>query len=303
MNLTGQYIASRADSALRAQRLILVPILAFALSLFAIPALAQDGGGDAKVKELKTTFAAAMSAAKQGNAQEAYPKLEESLQLANEAEQSGAASQIEERMVALAKNWGNKALKNKEYEEAMMHFEKGTEYAPNDAYMVYGMGLAQINQEGMMDQAIQTLQKAISVAEENGDRKTSNLATERIRQEFVARASQALSADNPGPSAAQEALAALDEMRQYVDPSAKSLFYRATALHAQGNFAEAVSTAEEGLEMHRGSRTSAAKYHFVIAESQMKDGDKPAACSRFQQSSFGDYRARSKHYLENECSN
>ncbi len=295
MNATVRHIAQRT------QRLVLVPILAVALSLFAIPALAQDGGGDATVKELKTTFAAAMNAAKQGNAEEAYPKLEKSLQLANEAEQSGAASQIEDRMVKLAKNWGNKALTNKEYEEAMTHFEKGAQYAPDDAYMVYGMGLAQINQEGMMDQAIQTLQKAITVAEENGDRKTSNLATERIRQEFVSRASRALGANNPGPSAAREALAALDEMRQYVDPSAKSLFYRATALYAQGNFAEAVSTAEDGLEMHRGGRTSAAKYHFVVAESQIKTGDKATACTRFQESAYGDYKARSEHYLENEC--
>jgi tetratricopeptide (TPR) repeat protein len=294
MNATVRHIAQRT------QRVILVPILAAALSLFAIPTLAQDSG-DAKVEELKTTFAAAMTAAKQGNAEEAYPKLEKSLQLANETEQSGAASQIEDRMVKLAKNWGNKALKNEAYEEAMMHFEKGAQYAPTDAYMVYGMGLAQINQDGMMDQAIQTLQKAISVAEENGDRKTANLATERIRQEFVSRASQALNVQNPGSAAAEEALTALDEMRQYVDPSAKSLFYRATALYAKGNYEEAISTAEEGLEMHRGSRTSAAKYHFVVAESQMKEGDASAACSRFQQSAYGDYKARSEHYLENEC--
>lgn len=279
---------------------VLVPILALALAFVATPVLAQDGN-QAKVEELKKTFAAAMNAAKQGNSQEAYPKLEQSLQLANEAEQSGAASQIQQRMVSLAKNWGNKALKEKNYAEAETHFQKGAEYAPDDAYMVYGMGLAQINQDGKMESAIQTLQKAISVAEENGDRKTANLAKDRIRQEFVSRASKALNVQNPGPSAAEEALTALDEMRNYVDSSAKSLFYRATALFAEGNYPEAISTAEEGLEMHRGSRTSAAKYHFVVAESLLQNGDKSAACSRFEQSALGDYKARSEHYLENEC--
>lgn len=294
MNATVRHIAHRAS------RRALLAVLTIALALFVTPALAQSGS-DPKVEELKTTFAAAMSAAKQGNAEEAYPKLEKSLQLANEAEQSGAASQIEDRMVKLAKNWGNKALKDKSYQEAMMHFEKGAEYAPTDAYMVYGMGLAQINQEGMVGDAVQTLQKAITVAEENGDRKTANLATERIRQEFVSRASQALNVQNPGPTEATEALEALDEMRQYVDASAKSLFYRATAQYAQGNYDEAIATAEQGLEMHRGSRTSAAKYHFVVAESLMSNGDTAAACSRFEQSAFGDYKARSEHYLENEC--
>ncbi|HHP7238932.1 tetratricopeptide repeat protein [Longibacter sp.] len=282
-------------------RRVLVPVLALALALVATPVLAQDGGSQAKVEELKKTFAAAMNAAKQGNADEAYPKLEQSLQLANEAEQSGAASQIQDRMITLAKNWGNKALKDKNYAAAETHFNKGAQYAPDDAYMVYGMGLAQINQDGKTADAIQTLQQAISVAEENGDRKTAQLATERIRQEFVSRASQALNVQNPGPSAAQEALTALDEMREYVDASAKSLFYRATALYAQGDHPAAISTAREGLEMHRGSRTSAAKYHFVIAESQLQNGDKEAACAEFEQAAFGDYKARSEHYLENEC--
>jgi DNA-binding ferritin-like protein len=282
-------------------RRVLVPVLALALALVATPVLAQDGGSQAKVEELKKTFAAAMNAAKQGNADEAYPKLEQSLQLANEAEESGAASQIQDRMITLAKNWGNKALKDKNYAEAETHFNKGAQYAPDDAYMVYGMGLAQINQDGKTADAIQTLQQAISVAEENGDRKTAQLATERIRQEFVSRASKALNVQNPGRSAAEEALAALDEMREYVDASEKSLFYRATALYAQGDHAEAISTAREGLEMHRGSRTSAAKYHFVIAESQLQSGDKEAACAEFEQAAFGDYKARSEHYLENEC--
>ncbi|PEN14530.1 hypothetical protein CRI94_05760 [Longibacter salinarum] len=294
MNVNVRHIARSLS------RRVLVPVLALALALVATPVLAQDGS-QAKVEELKKTYAAAMQAAKQGNAQEAYPKLEQSLQLANEAEQSGAASQIKQKMVALPKQWGNKALKDKNYEEAQMHFRKGAEYAPDDAYMLYGMGLAQINQEGKTTEAIQTLQKAISVAEENGDRRTANTARERIRQEFVSRASKALNVQNPGPRAAQEALAALDEMRNYVDPSAKSLFYRATAQYANGNAQEAIATAQQGLEMHRGSRTSAAKFHFVIAESQLKNGNKEAACAEFEQAAFGDYKARSEHYLENEC--
>jgi len=295
MNATLQHTVARS------RWLALVPLLIFALTLPASPALAQDSANQAKIEELKTTFAAAMKAAKQGNADEAYPKLEQSLKLAQEAEQSNAASQIEDRMVRLAKKWGNESLKNKEYDAALRHFQKGAEYAPTEAYMVYGMGLAQINQDGQMEAALESLQKAITLGEENGDRKTADLATERIRQEFVARASEALNVQNPGPAQAEEALAALDEMREYVEPNAKSMFFRATALYAQGNHEQAVSVAQEGLDMHRGSRTSEAKYHFVMAEAQMKQGDTSSACSTFQQAAFGDYKARAEHYLENEC--
>lgn len=278
-------------------------LCAAVFGLSSTPALAQDNGGSAdqaKLEELKQTFASAMQAAKQGNSSEAYPQLERALQLADETEQSGAASQIEGRLVKLAKSWGNKALKNENYDQALSHFTKGAEYAPNDAYMFYGKGLALINLD-RTEEAMQTLQQASQVGQESGDTRTANLAEERIRDEYVSIASKALNKQNPSIDDANTALSALDEMKQYVDPSAKSLFYRASALYAKGDNQQAVATAQEGLDMHRGSRSDAAKYHFVIAEAQMKLGDKATACETFKQAAYGDYKARAEHYLENSC--
>lgn len=275
------------------------------LALGAVPAQAQDNGGSSgaskqKLDNLKQEYAAFQQAAKQNNHETAYTHLAQATQLAEETEQSGALSQLRSFQQKLPTKWGNTSLKEKNYEMALTHFERGMEWSPNDAYVYYGKGLALVNMDST-ESALEAMQQAIEVGQENGDTRTANLAADRIRQEFVARASKALSASNPTPSNANTALEALDQMREYVDPNAKSLFYRATALYTKSEYENAIQTAREGLDMHQGSRSDAAKYYFVIGESQLDMGDKAAACETFEQSNYGDYSARSDHYLENEC--
>ena len=292
----------RSTSGFFGAALVLTLALVLAPAAVAQNGNSSGGGGDqaAKLEQLKQTFSQAMQAAQQNDYQTAYPKLEQSLQLAQETDQSNAASQIESRLLKLSKNWGNQAIKNEDFPQALQHFEKGLQHTSNDAYFFYGKGLALVNLDSTAS-AMQTMRQAIEVGQQTGDTRTADLASQRIRDEFVARASEALSAQNPRMSDARTALEALDEMRQYVDPSAKSLFYRAVAQQVLGQHSEAIATAERGLEMHRGSRSDAAKYHFVIAESQMSAGQKSAACQRFQQAAYGDYKARAEHYLNNEC--
>ena len=269
--------------------------------VLATPAVAQNGGGGGDdLSALKQAYSEGMKAAKQNDHETAYPRLEEAYRLAEASDQSNAARQILSVLQQLPKQWGNQALKNKNYSAALMHFEKGSEHAPEDAYMMYGQGVALVNMDST-GTAMARMSQAIEVGQANGDTRTANLATERIREEYIARASQALSAQNPSEDEAEEALTALDQMREYVDPSAKSLFYRSLAYDVQGDHEQAIQTAERGLEMHQGSRSDAARYHFVIAESQMRMGNTNQACQTFQDAAYGDYKARSEHYLENQC--
>lgn len=276
-----------------------------ALALFALigtPAVfAQNGGGqNEQLEALKTAYAQGIQAAKQNNPSEAYQQLERAQKLAEETEQSGAAQKIAQYLSQLPKQWGNKALKNDNFEEALRHFNKGIEHSPNQAYLYYGKGLALINLE-REDEAMESLTQAISMGQQNGDMRTANLATTRIQDHYVSLASEALNADNPSRAQTNQAIEYLDEMRTYVDPNAKAYFYRATALFHQGQLEEAINTAEEGLSLHEGSRSSAAKYHFIMGEAQMQLGNTSAACGQFRQANYGDYSARSEHYLENEC--
>lgn len=282
---------------------VLAGVLCF--SLAPSTALAQNGSDDQErqeqMEQLKESFNQGRQAAQAGNHDQAYEQLEQALALAEELEQSGAAVQIREQfLVPLSKKWGNEALDNENYEEALAHFEKGIEYTESDPYMHYGRGLALINMDEQ-EEAFEALQQAIEIGNETGDTRTAGLATERIRDEFLARASEALNAQNPTMEQANAAIEALDEMREYVDPNDRSLFYRARALYERGDYEEAISAAQQGLSMHQGSRSDAAGYHFVIGESQMELDNVQAACQSFEQATFGDYKARADHYLENEC--
>ena len=280
-------------------------LLALLVGIGAGPVLAQGEGTSSdqeKLKQLQQSFRSGMKAAKANSSSQAYTQLERALQLAQETEQSGAANRISGVLPKLAKNWGNTSVENESWNEALTHFEKGIEYAENDAYMYYGKGLALVNMDST-ETGLKTLQRAIEVGNETGNTRVTGLASSRIRDEFLARASKALNAQNPTSSQVQTALDALDEMQQYVDPNAQSLFYRARALFEQGQYQQALSTAQEGLSMHQGSRSDAAKYHFIVAESQMNLGNTQTACQTFQQAAYGDYQARAQHYLKNECQN
>jgi len=269
-----------------------------------VSSLAQDDGGTAKkkkkIKKLKRTFKSGIRAAKAEQHTEAYTQLEEALKLAQEVDVGNAVRKVQGYLQKLPKNWGNDAIESKKFDQALTHFEKGVKHAPDDAYMYYGKGLALVNIDSTKA-GLQTLQKAIEVGNRIGNTRVTGLATERIRDEFLAKASKALNAQNPSAAQANEALSALDEMKQYVDPNPNSLFYRARALFEKREYQQAIKTARKGLKQHQGSRSDAAKYHFIVAESQIKTGNKNTACQTFQKATFGDYKARAEHYLKNEC--
>jgi len=254
-----------------------------------------------KIEQLKKEYAAFQKAGKAEKYEAAYSSLSEAVRLAEATNQSKALGKLRRFQQKLPTKWGNKALKAEQYEQALTHFEKGTEWSPDDAYVYYGKGLSLVNLDSTTA-AMEALKTAIEVGTENSDMRTADLATDRIRQEFIAKASKALSAQNPTAAKVNEALAHLDEMRQYVAPSAKSLFYRATALYEKEQYEQAIATAQQGLDrLQQGSRTDRAKYHFIVAESQMKIGNEQSACQTFEKAAFGDYKARSEHYLKNEC--
>jgi tetratricopeptide (TPR) repeat protein len=278
---------------------------ALLLALGPAPALAQDNGGGAnakkqKIEQLKRSFKSGLQAAKSNQHSQAYTDLEEALQLAEEVEVTSAVSKVQGYLQKLPKNWGNQAIEDKKYADALTHFEKGIKHAPDDAYMYYGKGLALVNLDSTST-GLKTLRKAVEVGDRTGNTRVVGLAEQRIRDEFLARASKALNARNPTTAQADSALSALDRMGQYVDPSAQSLFYRARAQYEKGDYGPAIESAQQGLEMHQGSRSDAAKYHFIVAESQMKLGNKGTACQTFENATYGDYKARAEHYLKNEC--
>lgn len=276
------------------------------VQLGAVPAFAQTENSlsaEQKKKLKKQLQQTYKKGAKAGNAQnfeQAVAYFEESIQLAEKLGLSNLVSRIENNLVESLKGAGSAALKKENYEAALTQYDKLRQYTDDDPSVHYNRGLALLNLD-RTEEGLKSLQRAISIGNQTGNTRVANLATERIRDEFLATASEALQGDNPSQAQVNTALDALDQMREYVDPNATSMFYRATALAENEQFEQAIQTAQEGLDMHQGSRSDAAKFYYVIGESQIALGNKAAACETFQNAAYGDYQARANHYLENEC--
>jgi tetratricopeptide (TPR) repeat protein len=255
--------------------------------------------------QIKQAYAEGAKAGKAKNFEQAATKFEEALQMAQANKEplklsDQLISQIQGNLLNSLKAAGSKALKQENYQKALTHYEKLMTYTDNDPSVRYNQGLALINMDST-DAGLQSLKRAIELGNETGNTRVAGLATERIRDEFLAKASKALQGDNPSDEQISTALDAIDQMQEYVDPNANAMFYRGTALYEASQFEQAIQAARQGLEMHQGSRSDAAKFHFVIAESQIGLGNKASACETFQSAAYGDYEARANHYLNNEC--
>jgi len=252
-------------------------------------------------KELQQTYKEGAQAGNAENYEVAAARFEESIQLAQQLGLDNLIGKIENNLIESLKGAGSAALNQEDYEGALAHFKRLQEYTEADPTVQYNQGLALINMEDSTEVGLQSLRQAIEVGNEVGNTRVAGLATERIQDEFLAQASEALQGDNPSQAQISEALDALDQMTEYVDPNANAMFYRGTALYESGQYQQAIQAARQGLDMHQGSRTDAAKFHFVIAESQIELGNKASACQTFENAAYGDYEARANHYLENEC--
>ncbi len=252
-------------------------------------------------KELQQTYKEGAKAGNAENYEVAATRFEESIELAQKLGLDDLIGKIENNLIESLKGAGSAALKQENYTDALSHFKTLQEYTDADPTVQYNQGLALINMEDSTEAGLQSLRQAIEVGNEVGNTRVAGLATERIRDEFLARASKALQGDSPSQAQIDKALSALDQMTEYVEPNANAMFYRGTALYESGQYQSAIQAARQGLDIHQGSRSDAAKFHFVIAESQMETGNKASACETFANATYGDYEARANHYLENEC--
>jgi tetratricopeptide (TPR) repeat protein len=278
----------------RFARVLLLAMLAAGIS--AAPAFAQEGEDQA----YKQAYNEAVEAAKAKNYQVAYEKYTEAAELAQTAGDQDVVKMSNKVLAQLDRLYGNQALKNENAEEALQHFEKGIGHMADWAPNYYGKALA-LKKLDRVDESMETFAQTIEVAEKASDSQVAREAESRIREQYLFMASQSLagSGGNATRTDAQNALAHLEQMQQYnLEPDADTYYYMAEANKVLGNYDEAVTLADQALEMHRGSRSDKAKIYFTKGEALMSKGDNTAAKDAFQNAAFGSYKASAEHYLE-----
>jgi len=263
----------------------------FTIALFlAVPAFSQ---------EYKEAYNAALTAAKANNLTEALQKFTLAANGAKAAGDSDVERRSNKVIAQIEYKLGLNATKTEDYAAAMTHFETGIERYPSYSKNYLGRGLA-LKKLDRVDDAIAAFQQAIQAGTAESDHQTARAAESAIRDHFVFMASSLLSKNGgkPSPADADGALAYLARMAEIVEVDADALYYMAEAFKAKGNFAQAVSSADQALELHRGSRTDKAKIYFVKGEALVGLGDSDGAKEAFQNAAVGTYRASAQHYLE-----
>src|SRR5690606_27110516 len=195
-------------------------------------------------------------------------------------------------------NLGKRAL-DSNAEQALQRFEAGIELYPkySNNYLGKALALKRLNRD---EDAIAAYEELIAFGEANNDTEAVQEGQKGIRDHYVYLASSTLGRRaEPTAAEAREALGSLEKMQEYVEADADTYFYMAAANNALGNYDEAITLADRALEMHKGSRTDAAKIYFVKGEALMYGGNTAAAKEAFQNATYGSYKSLAEHYLEN----
>lgn len=257
--------------------------------LTAAPALAQ---------EYKEAYNAAIEAAQNQDYAAAHGEFARAAELAEEEGDNEIAQRAARNAAIIDYNLGKQLVENENYEEAVERFNSGIEIFPQYANNYLGKARAMKGLEQSED-VIAAYQELITFGEENDNAEATRQGQTGLRDYYVFLASSALGRRaEPSAADAREALEYLDELEQHLEPDADTYFYRAVAHNALGNYDEAVALTDQALEMHRGSRTDAAKIHFIRGEALMYSGETAAAKESFQNAAYGSYKSLAEHYIE-----
>lgn len=268
----------------------LLALLAVLLGgLVATPALAQ---------EYKEAYNEAIEAAKAQNYTAAHEAFSRAARLAQQEGDSEIADRAGRNAAIIDYNLGKQLVEQENYEPALQRFNSGIELYPQYANNYLGKALA-LKRLDRTEDVIAAYQELITYGEENQNTEAVREGEAGMRDYYIFLASSALGRRaEPSAADAREAIGYLDELEERLDPDADSYFYRAVANNALGNYDEAVRLADQALEVHRGSRTDAAKIYFIKGEALMYRGETAAAKESFQNATFGSYKSLAEHYLE-----
>lgn len=252
----------------------------------------------ASAQEYKEAYNAAIEAAQGNDYATAHDEFARAAGLAADADDQEIAQRAARNAAIIDYNLGKNLVENESFDQALNHFNSGIALFPQYANNYLGKALALKRLERPED-AIAAYQDLITYGEENNDSEAIRQGESGIREYYVFLASSALGRRaEPSAADAREALGYLDELETILEADADTYFYRAAANNALGNYELAIELADSALAVHRGSRTDAAKIHFVKGEALMYSGQTAEAKASFENATYGSYRSLAEHYLE-----
>lgn len=213
---------------------------------------------------------------------------------ADEASDTEIAQRARYYIAQLDYRLGTAAFRAEDFPAALEHYLDGETIYPTFIKNTYGKGLA-LKNLGRIDEALEAFKTAAGA---QGDRRTSLAAEKAIRDHFMSQASTALAKRNATRADADAALAALASLLEFMEADADVHYYTALAYYTKGEGEAAISSAEQALSMHTGSRSDKAKIYYVLGEAYVSVGDRDSARDAFSNAVYGTWKQSAEHYLE-----
>ena len=251
--------------------------------------------GPVTAQQYKEDFNAALEAAKDpATLADARSLFASAASGADEASDTEIAQRARHIAAQLDYKLGTAAFRAEDFTAALEHYQEGENIFPTFIKNLYGKGLALKNLD-RIDEALEAFKAAAGA---QGDRRTSLAAEKAIRDHFMNQASTALAKRNATRADADAALAALASLSEFMEADADVHYYSALAHYTKGEGEAAISSAEQALSMHTGSRSDKAKIYYVLGEAYVSVGDRDAARDAFSNAVYGTWKQSAEHYLE-----
>lgn len=186
--------------------------------------------------------------------------------------------------------------KSSNYSGALASLNQAIERNPNYAKAYYQKGIVLKNQESSnFERALEQFDKAIEVGNKVNDNQIVRRAQEAAHDELLYRGSKATESKNY-----KTAVTLLDRALEYDSQSADAHYRLAEAYNKQALWNQAISHANQALELENGGRTEKAKIYFELGTAYKNQGNVEQACSAFKNAAFGSFKSPAEHQMEFE---
>lgn len=269
-------------------------VLIVGLVAMTAPALAQDQKvKDTPNNKAKMAFKEAAEAFQGKEYAKAIDKFLESEEWAQQAENENLAQKARNNAIKLQYNLGKQQLEQGNFAEAIKAYEKGIDFAPNFSNNYFMKGYA-LKQQEKADEAITWYEKAVEVAQEQGNTAIVNKANNNIAGIYLERASKAFDQENY-----EVAIGYIDQATEYIEPDASTYYQYARAYNGLNQYEQALQAATNGLDVvNSNNRQDVSNLNFEKGIAHKNLGQKQEAIDAFRNVTAGPYQQNAKYELE-----
>jgi tetratricopeptide (TPR) repeat protein len=182
---------------------------------------------------------------------------------------------------------------NKDYQNALNTINKTISQNGNFGKAYYQKGLIYKKMKGHTNDALNSFDKAISVAQKNNQASVVKKAKQSASEQLVYEGSEQLKNKQP-----KKAMGLLKKSLKY-DPKSADAYYRlADASNKLGNHSSALSYAKKGLSYAHGGSATKAKFYYEEGKAYQGQGKNSEACKALAKAAHGNFSASAKHIMK-----